>query len=51
MGSHNNARLTPRGRETMVRAVVDDGLSQAQASHRINTTVKMVGKLAALSVR
>ena len=31
MNSHKNALLTPKGRESMVRAVVDDGLSPATA--------------------
>jgi len=35
MDIHNSARLTPKGREAMVRAVVDDGLSKAAvARHR-----------------
>ena len=29
MNSHKNALLTPKGREAMVRAVVDDGRSVA----------------------
>lgn len=29
MNTHNNARLTPRGREQMVRAVVENGLPNA----------------------
>jgi len=28
MNTHDNSSLTPRGREQMVRAVVDDGLSK-----------------------
>ncbi|MEM7775956.1 MAG: leucine zipper domain-containing protein [Pseudomonadota bacterium] len=44
MNSHNNARLTPRGREQMVRAVVDDGLSKAMAARRFNTTARTVTK-------
>ena len=31
MDSHENARLTPKGREEMVRAVVDKGLTKAAA--------------------
>jgi len=38
MDTHKNAPLTPKGREMMVRAVVDDGLSKA------NTTPKTVAK-------
>jgi transposase-like protein len=44
MDVHKNARLTPRGREPMVRAVVDDGLSMAEAARRFNTTPKTVAK-------
>jgi transposase InsO family protein len=44
MNSHNNARLTPKGREDMVRAVVDHGLSKAAAARRFNTTHKTVLK-------
>jgi transposase-like protein len=42
--THNNARLTPNGREDMVRAVVDGGLSNAAAASRFNTTPKTVAK-------
>jgi transposase InsO family protein len=44
MDTHKNARLTPKGREDMVRAVGEGGLSQAAAAHRFNTTPKTVGK-------
>jgi transposase-like protein len=44
MDTHNNARLTPRGREEMVRAVVDRGLSKAEAARQFNTTWKTVDK-------
>jgi len=44
MDVHKNARLTPRGRELMVRAVVDDGLTMAEAARRFNTTPKTVAK-------
>ena len=44
MDTHKNARLTPKGREEMVRSVVDFGLSKAAAARRFNTTVKTVGK-------
>jgi transposase InsO family protein len=44
MDTHKNAPLTPRGREMMVRAVVDDGLSKAAAARRFNTTPKTVAK-------
>ena len=38
MDTHKNARLTPKGREQMVRAVVDGGLSKAAAARQFNTT-------------
>jgi transposase InsO family protein len=44
MNTHNNARLTPKGREGMVRAVVEQGLSKASAARRFNTTSKTVSK-------
>src|SRR5512145_2993652 len=44
MDTHNNAYLTPRGREDMVRAVVDKGLSKAQAARQFNTSWKTVDK-------
>lgn len=44
MDTHKNARLTPKGREAMVRAVVDCGLSKVIAAQRFNTTPKTVAK-------
>ena len=44
MDTHKNARLAPKGREEMVRAVVDRGLSKAAAARQFNTTIKTVGK-------
>jgi transposase InsO family protein len=44
MDTHKNARLTPRGREEMVRAVVDGGLTAAECARRYNTTPKTVAK-------
>ena len=44
MNSHKNALLTPRGREPMVRAVVDDGLSKAMVAGLYKTTPKTVAK-------
>jgi transposase-like protein len=44
MDTHKNARLTPKGREEMVRSVVDDRLSQAAAARRFNTTPKTLAK-------
>jgi transposase InsO family protein len=44
MDTHKNARLTPKGREQMVRAVVEGGLSKAAAARQFNTTPKTVAK-------
>lgn len=44
MDTHKNARLTPKGREAMVRAVVDGGLTKAEAARRYNTTPKTIAK-------
>jgi transposase InsO family protein len=44
MNTHNNARLTPKGRGDMVRAVVDHGLSKVAAALQFNTTPKTVAK-------
>src|SRR5437763_954359 len=44
MNSHKNARLTPKGREAMVRSVVEGGLNQADAACQFNTTSKTVAK-------
>ena len=44
MDTHKNARLTPKGREAMVRAVVDGGLSKAAAARKFNTAPKTVAK-------
>jgi len=46
MNSHKNAPLTPKGREAMVRSVVEGGLSPADAAHQFNTTPKTVAKWA-----
>jgi transposase/ribosomal protein L30/L7E len=44
MDTHKNAPLTPKGREMMVRAVIEGGLSKAEAARRFNTTAKTVAK-------
>jgi transposase InsO family protein len=44
MDTHKNARLTPKGREEMVHAVLDCGLTKAAAARQYNTTAKTVGK-------
>jgi transposase InsO family protein len=44
MNIHKNARLTAKGREQMVRSVLEGGLSRAAAARQYNTTSKTVGK-------
>jgi len=44
MDTHKNARLTPEGREQMVRTVVDCGLTKAVVARQFNTTAKTVAK-------
>ena len=44
MNVHKNAPLTPKGREAMVRSVVEGGLNRADAAHLFNTTPKTVTK-------
>jgi hypothetical protein len=44
MDTHQNAPLTPKGREAMVRSVIDGGLAKAAAARQLNTTAKTVAK-------
>ena len=44
MNGHKNARLTPRGREAMVRSVITEGATKAEAAQRFNSTPKTVAK-------
>jgi transposase len=44
MDSRKNAPLTPKGREAMVRAVIDRGLLKAAAARQFNVTPKTVRK-------
>src|ERR1700746_1759366 len=44
MNVHKNAPLTPKGREAMVRSVVEGGLSQSEAAYQFNVTPKTVAK-------
>jgi transposase InsO family protein len=44
MNVHQNAALTPKGREQMVRAVLEGGLSHAGAARQFNVTPKTVAK-------
>jgi transposase InsO family protein len=44
MDTHKNAPLTPRGREAMVRCVIEGRLSKASAARQFNITPKTVAK-------
>ena len=44
MDTHKNAPLTPKGREAMVRSVIEGGLFEAAAARQFNTTAKTVAK-------
>jgi transposase InsO family protein len=44
MNTHKNASLTAKGREAMVRGVVEGGLSKADAAYQFNITPKTVAK-------
>ena len=44
MDTHKNASLTPKGREVMVRAVLDQGLSKAAAAREFRVSAKTVAK-------
>ena len=44
MNIHQNAPMTLKGREAMVRSVVEGGLSKADAAYQFNTTPKTVAK-------
>lgn len=44
MNSHKNAPLTPKGREAMVRLVIDGGSSKAAVARQFNITPKTVAK-------
>jgi transposase InsO family protein len=44
MDTHKNAPLTPKGREAMVRSVVEGELSKAAAARQFNVTQKTVAK-------
>ncbi len=44
MNIHKNAPLTPKGREAMVRSVIEGGLTQAAAALQFNVTAKTVAK-------
>jgi len=44
MDTHKNASLTPKGREVMVRAVLDQGLSKAAVAREFRVSAKTVAK-------
>jgi transposase InsO family protein len=44
MDTHKNAPLTPKGREAMVRSVVEGGLSKAAAARQFNVSAKTADK-------
>ena len=44
MDTHKNASLTPKGREAMVRSVIEGGLTKAAAALQFNVTAKTVAK-------
>ena len=44
MDVHKNAPLTPKGREAMVRSVIEGGLSKAAAGRQFKITPKIVAK-------
>jgi transposase len=44
MDTHKNAPLTPKGREAMVRRVIEGGLTKAAAALQFNVTAKTVAK-------
>jgi transposase-like protein len=44
MDMHENASLTPKGREAMARSVIEGGQSKAAAALRFHTTPKTVDK-------
>ncbi len=44
MDTHKNAPLTPKGREALVRCVINGGLGKAAAARQFNTTPKTVAK-------
>lgn len=44
MDTHKNALLTPKGREVMVRSVIEGGLTKAAAARQFNVTAKTVAK-------
>ena len=44
MNVHKNARLTPKGREAVVRMMLEKGLSKAEAARLFQTTPKTVAK-------
>ena len=50
MDVHENAPLTPKGREQMVRPVVEGRMTKAAAARRFNTTSKTAVRRAAVKL-
>lgn len=50
MGVDRNARLTPLRRVQMIRAVVDHGLSKAEAARCFETRAKIVASCEAVEI-
>jgi transposase-like protein len=44
MDIHKDASLTPKGREAMVRCVIDGGMGKVAVARQFNTTSKTVTK-------
>jgi hypothetical protein len=44
MDTHKNALLTPKGRKTMARSVLEGGLLKAAAAREVRTTPKKAAK-------
>jgi len=44
MDTHKNASLTPKGREAMVRTLIEGGLTKAAAALQFNVAAKTVAK-------
>jgi transposase-like protein len=44
MDTHKNASLTPKGREAMVRSVIEGGARKAATARQFNTTAETIGK-------
>jgi hypothetical protein len=51
MDTHQNAPLTPKGREAMVRSVIEGGLTKAAAALQFNrNTMAAAGRIALVTL-